>query len=160
LILAVLSVGCSGRPTPARPSVDAAKAEPTPVPKSKGPVSDNKATVSIPAAPPANPRSTVNQEAGVISGVVRWSGAAPAPATRSEDLFVTVNGNEVSVQPVLRLQVDPQSKGVANVAVWLRQAPVFPLGDGISAPAEPIRLTQREGNFVPHVLVTRQGTEL
>jgi hypothetical protein len=145
-----------------RPVVDAEKAAPEPAPKAKAPATDGQAAVSIPAAPPANPRVTANQEAGVIGGAVRWSGALPvsAPAPHPEDLFVIINGNKVSVRPTPRLQVDPESKGVANAAVWLLQAPAFPQGEGVPAPTEPVRLTQRGGHFVPHVLVTRQGAEL
>jgi hypothetical protein len=162
LILAVLSPACSGRTTPARPNVEPEKSEPAPVSRPKAPASDGKATVSIPAAPPANPRITANQEAGVIRGIVRWSGTVPSLtlAARPDDLFVTVNGQKVSVQPTPRLQVDPESKGVANVAVWLLQAPAFPPGESVPAPPEPVRLTERGGNFVPHVLVTSQGAEL
>jgi hypothetical protein len=161
LLLAVVPMGCSGPPTPLRPRVDSQKPEPTPGPATKAAAPD-KTTVPVPAPPPPNPNSTITKEDGVIRGVVRWSGPLPGPdsAAPREDWFVTISGRKVAVQPAFRLQVDPQSKGVANVAVWLLRAPAFPLEGVAPAPPEPVRLSQREGNFVPHVLVAQQGAEL
>jgi hypothetical protein len=159
----ILAVGCSGSPRLARPEVTPGEEELIPPPKQKPSPAGKQPTASIPTpSAPVNPSAAADNEAGVISGVVRWSGAMPgtAPASRPDDLSVTVNGRKVSVTPTPRLLIDPESKGVANVAVWLVRAPAFPLGEGAPAPPSPVRLTQREGNFVPHVLVARQGTEL
>lgn len=163
VLVLVLAAGCSGSPRLARPEVPPGEEEVIPPPKEKPAPAGKQPIASVPApTAPANPSVAEDKDSGVISGVVRWSGPVPAPAAEHpNDLFVTVNGRKVAVKPTPRLQIDPESKGVTNAAVWLAQAPAFAVGEGVSpAPPSPVRLMQRDGRFVPHVLVAREGTEL
>ena len=107
LFLAALAAGCSRSPQDAR-RVDPDQAEPLPAPREKDAPkpAPGKPAVSVPSAPAANPSVSANDEAGVLSGVVRWSGAVPElprPA-RPDELSVTVNGQDAQldiIQPGL-----------------------------------------------------------
>jgi hypothetical protein len=105
-----------------------------------------------------NPSSAPSGEAGVIAGVVRWKG--PAESAVSFDpsgLTVNAGGARVPVRPAPRLEVDPETKGVADAVVWLTKPPA---GKPPEVPSEPEKLTQRAGDCWPHVLAVTKGTRV
>jgi hypothetical protein len=97
----------------------------------------------------------MNKEAGVLSGVVRWTGVVPAEEPLAQALFVSVGGTKVPVKALPRLQVHEPDGGVGGVAVWLVKPP-----DATALPPEPIHLTQSHGHYHPHIQVVRQGGQL
>jgi hypothetical protein len=155
--------GCSRRgpaPQPSKgPAPHAAKPRP---PKSNPQTHVVRKTPVKPVKPkrPANPRLTVTEEVGIIQGRVRWQGAADplagAGAGKAASQTVAVDGKQVPIKLNQRLCIHPNNQGIANVVVWLENAP-----DGGAVEAgEDAELRQRDGDFHPHVLTARLGTRL
>jgi hypothetical protein len=149
-ILTAAALGCPG-PTPPRPGHGDGE------PSHSGPTH-----LVPPTAPGASPQVpvpvvTATDEAGIISGVVRWEGPVDSDGTEElAGLTVGSGGGQIAVNPVRRLQVDPEGRGVADVVVWL----VNPPGGAAQAPAGPVTLTQREGDYRPHVLLAPKAARL
>jgi Carboxypeptidase regulatory-like domain len=160
----VLVTGCLAPPPPPVPVPAPNSATPaTPVvvpPTSLPPPTTTPAasptTPKAPPPPPPNPAVTTTNEPGVISGVVRWDGDVPEGGIDTSGLTVSVDGRQVPVKLSPRLQVHPQSKGVAGTVVWLVNPPAEPLR---SLPEPPV-LKMREGDFRPHLLLAPKGTRL
>jgi hypothetical protein len=86
---------------------------------------------SEPARP--NPAVRATKEEGILRGRVRWQGKGPElPGT------------------------DAKTRGIANVVVWLENAPG---GEAEDTPEDRV-LSQRDGDFHPHILLARKGDRL
>jgi hypothetical protein len=161
LLLIFLAAGCSQQPAPVsgNPAEAGTTNRKTPTsPLLKVPGKDTRK--ENPPSPSANPQVTVNQEAGILSGVVRWQGAADPQAetftANADQRTVTVGGRKVTAQPTPRLEVNAANQGIANTVVWLRNPPSgSPTGTG-EAPS----LRQVNGNYRPHVQVAPVGSRL
>lgn len=98
-------------------------------------------------------------ERGTIKGRFVFAGDPPEPAP----LRIPPGMAPVGVpQPVAEdLVVDPKSKGIANVVVFIRgkDVKVNPQVDK-AARAKPVVLTARNMRFAPHVVVVQTGQDL
>jgi hypothetical protein len=172
LLLAAAAAGCSGSPNTGPRNVTNADKDrkdnkdkkgtdkgnvsrPREGPKGKGKPGDS-ATKPPPAPNPGI--EVVKDGDGVIAGVVRWSGPVPAAAgtARAKDMTVLVNGEKVPVVPTPRVAVDPHSKGLSNVVVWLAKPPT----DAAPFNPEDLVLRQSRGSFEPHLAVVGRGSRL
>jgi len=150
--------GCSTSPTPhATPRVEALKpSDPKPDP-GETKVSDSK-TPEVKQETPARQWAT-------IKGQIVWSGAIPVQSP----VKATVN-QAVCAQDKAPLEedfiIDPKSKGVKNVFVWIRptgaeKSAKFPVADihpKLLAPGKKgVEIDQPCCRFIPHVLATREG---
>jgi hypothetical protein len=80
-----------------------------------------------------NPAVSATKEGDILRGRVYWQGKGPMlPGT------------------------DAKSRGIADVVVWLKNAPG---GDTEDAPEDRV-LSQRDGDFHPHLLLARKGDRL
>jgi hypothetical protein len=105
------------------------------------------------------PVVTVTDESLVIRGVVKWEGApVPGPWDASGLTFVGIGGKKSPVELEPRLRVDPATKGVQNVVVWLADQP--PARPPAKPPEVVPSLIQRDGDYRPQVLTLRKGTNL
>lgn len=153
LLTALVFTGCNTRPAPVpQPTQQTVTSPATTQPAGK--------TTETAGATPPSLTVSPNDEAGVISGVVRWEGLAD-PAIK--DLFpadpslftVSIAGRKVPARLTPRLQIDSATGGVADTIVWLVNAPA-----GAAPPPEPLMLTQRQGDCQPHVLAAVKGAKL
>jgi hypothetical protein len=108
------------------------------------------------AATPVESPITLNAEVGILSGRVVWDGPEPTDAFAgvSGDRTITVGGQRTRAQPTPLLRVT--NRGVADAVVWLLNPPSQPT----SAPNDPVTLSQRNGDFQPHVEAVLQATRL
>jgi hypothetical protein len=152
-VLLAAALGCNRTPpAPTGPGQEQGPQKPTPalnVPRGAAPADK-------PTPPPPNPSLTVNDQTGVLSGVVRWQGepdptAAKFPGTPT----LRVDGRSVPARPTPRLAVNPDNGGVAGVVVWLVGVPAAP-----AAAPEMIELCQQQGDYRPHVQAARRGVRL
>ena len=103
-----------------------------------------------------------------ISGRVVWSGAIPKPVTLNITSDKPACCTEGPVDST-RLRIDPKSRGVANVVVWLRpdsdeREAVFPhaqIHPDLRNPF-PVQhvLDQPKCQFEPHIIAARDGDSL
>ncbi|MBY0522294.1 MAG: carboxypeptidase-like regulatory domain-containing protein [Gemmataceae bacterium] len=144
LLLLLAAVGCA-RPGAPRSNVQlaiqnpsSARSDTKPLPDTR-PLPDVKTKDPPPAVVPGEPTATANQEAGILSGLVRWEGAIDALAEKA--------GN--------RLRINPRNQGIADAVVWLVEPPGPLAGEG-----RELTLTQRDGAFQPHVETALRGSKL
>ena len=62
--------------------------------------------------------------------------------------------------PNQTLVVDPQSKGIANIFLYLRKAPSSVHPDAKDPPKEPAVFDQKNCQFIPHALLVRAGQKV
>jgi hypothetical protein len=112
----------------------------------------------------SNPSVTLTREEGVVRGEVRWKGPLDTGGTdfplNVSGLLVSIDGVKKQARPVPRLQVDKDTRGVANAVVWLQPRLLATPRPPADKPPEPVRLLQREGDCWPHVLAVVKGTRL
>jgi hypothetical protein len=152
LVLVAVAAGCRQTVETKPPDPGDSKKGTTEGPKGNG-HGDGKDKASA-----GNPSVKLTSDEGILAGVVRWQGPLPTDsAIDPSGLMVNVGGAKVQAKPAPRLQVDPESKGVANAVVWLTKPPA---DKPLQVPPEPVKLTQREGDCEPHVLAVPKGTRL
>lgn len=144
--------GCT--PKPPAPIAPAAQAA---APATK-PKADTAATPEMSEKPTAAVTDSVGGEWGGITGRVVLSGEQPAL-----DNLVNAGGANVKDAAVCAVKsipdetlvVDPKSKGIANVVVYLRRKPET-IHPSLEKSAAPTVLYDQIGcRFVPHVIVAR-----
>jgi hypothetical protein len=153
LLAALTAAGCSRTPAPDPRAAEGERPSPLQAipPSTAGKRPD---TPAPPPAPAENPRVTKTKEAGTVRGLVRWAGKdLPNPSSTTHRL--RIGGEEVSVTPAPRLVIDPNSKGIADTAVWLEG-----LEGAASAGSEPLTLVRDRGRFRPAVQVAPRGSRL
>jgi hypothetical protein len=140
VLVLLLGLGCSRTPTVPNKPVEPLDPDLIVGPAGgKGrPPAPNKEGPPPKPSSPSNPAVTATKDTGVISGIVLWGASMPDGALKP------------------RLRVDPESKGVADVVVWLVAAP----GEAAPVPDESATLVQAQGSFQPHVQALRRGTSL
>jgi hypothetical protein len=94
---------------------------------------------------------------GTLKGVVTYEGAVPKrpvlvkkgdPTVKAEDRAVCASEEHLSEA----LIVDSETKGIANVFVYLAKAPA---GAKSATPKDPVVFDQKECHFLPHALTVR-----
>lgn len=83
--------------------------------------------------------------AGSVAGLVRFTGDVPPPQK-----IITSDGAVLSHSDLV---VDPKSKGLRYVAVYLQDAPAQALAKN----AKPVVMDQRDMIFIPRVIVAQEG---
>ena len=94
---------------------------------------------------------------GTISGTVTFAGSAPSPVR----LDITMDHEVCDREPKFRedLVVAPQTRGLKNVVVWLKDMPEQ-ANDTLPATSDPAALDQRGCRFIPHVVIVPTGETL
>lgn len=85
------------------------------------------------------------EDMGAIAGVIRFTGAVPAPREIMTTDAVTIRHTD--------LVVEPNSKGLRDVVVIVEDAPAQPRAKD----AEPVLVDQRQMIFIPRVVAVRHG---
>jgi len=96
-------------------------------------------------------------DAGTISGTVRWSGPIPRiprlPITKNTEVC---NPDSEKTRDLERLVIAPDG-GVANTVVFLKD---ISQGKAIDLPDERQHLDQKSCRYVPHIVLVAQGASL
>jgi len=108
----------------------------------------------VPAPQPAGAIAEANGT-GTISGTVTFAGSAPGPVK----LDITMDHEVCDREPKFSedLVVAPQTGGLKNVVVWLKD---MPEQANDTPPSDPATLDQRGCRFIPHVLIVPAGETL
>lgn len=102
-----------------------------------------------------DPNVKQTSDAGVIRGRVLWDGPLP-PAPAGGGQFVTVNGRRVDLSPTPPVRIDPATKGVADVMVWVDKVPPSLK----TPPRGEAALTQSRGVYRPRAQFAAEGARL
>lgn len=115
-----------------------------------------KATATASSTVTTSTAGVAPSATGTFRGTVKWSGAIvnrppliPKGDSRGRDEYCASTGI-----PDETLLVDSESRGLANVFVYLREPPA---GFHEAAPTEPLKLEIRNCRFSPHVSIARVG---
>jgi len=140
---------------------------PTPEAVAQTPVKTEPAAIKAPANPGTLPVAKAGEYV-TIKGKVTWPGAAPKPAVLNvtADKAVCCKDGDLLSTEIL---VDPKSKGLKNVVVWVRpdtedRKDVFPqdkIHPDLSKPkSNALVIDQPKCQFEPRILVGRTGDTL
>jgi hypothetical protein len=157
LLAGLLAAGCGEKARDVKPDADketkANEKDAKPV-RAKGKPSDPPDRLEPPNVERDEPEVIVTKEPGVIRGRVLWTG--PPPKAGGDAGSVSVNGRMVAVAATPAFHVDPTTKGVADVMVWLDKAPP----SAASSAGADVMLTQSRGVFVPRAQFAARGSRL
>lgn len=96
-------------------------------------------------------------EWGAVQGQIKFKGEVPPPTVATATKDQQVCGNTV---PTDELVVDPSTKGIANVFVWVAKAP-SKIKPDLKQPKDPVlKFDQKMCRFTPHTLVVRVGQQV
>ena len=113
--------------------------------------------VALAAAPAAA------QETGSVKGTFVLEGDAPVLAPRIEAGANVKDGAVCAANPVPNqtIVVDPDTKGLANVFIWIRRVNERDIPAEFRKPKEPtVVIDQKDCVFTPHCVVARTGQTL
>lgn len=111
-------------------------------------------------AAPGDAGATEAKGYGSLSGTITFDGDAPAPKPLIAAGDSTVKDAAVCAAvaiPDESLVVNPSSKGVANVVIFLEKRPANIKPELAKPPEEPAMFDQKGCRFMPHVLTVQVG---
>jgi plastocyanin len=110
---------------------------------------DKMAPVASPASTPLDPATL-----GMVSGTIRFSGHAPAPAKidMSMDPICSMTGGDNFAE-----QYIVHNGNLANVYVYVKSGPPAAMSAPVSVPAPVVVLDQIGCKYVPHVIAVARG---
>ena len=179
-ILCLIVVGCTQAPPatpPAGPTTESSTVTTSDAPDPVAETTDSDATdtdttdtdttdtdATDTDAPDTDTTSTTSADAawGTITGQFVFDGDAPEPAPIVPDKDRAVCGKHKLINE--SLLVDPESKGIANICVWLylksdEEAPE-PHPSYAEGLKEPVVLDNKNCAFVPHIAFVQTGQPL
>ena len=99
---------------------------------------------------------------GSVEGQFVLEGEVPelAPLVKKGDAVRDAEVCAAKDVPDQTLVVDPETKGIANIFIYMRRAPSSVHPDSKNAPKDPVVFDQKNFTFIPHALLVRTGQEV